>query len=102
MSDRKAAVSERLPPRAILIALAVLVVTATAVALVLRPSADQVEDALGGGGAVGPVLFAGAYALLTIAFVPGAPLTLAAGALFGVAGGFAVTMVGAVAGAMGA
>lgn len=94
--------TEGLPPRLTLLALAVVVVIATALALLLQPSAADVEDAFGGDGVLGPVLFALAYALLTIAFVPGAPLTLAAGALYGLGGGMAVTMVGAGAGAIGA
>ncbi len=48
------------------------------------------------------MLYAVAYALLTVLFVPGAPLTLAAGALYGVGGGFAVSMLGASVGAVGA
>ncbi len=94
--------SERLPPRVALLALAVVVVVATALALLLQPSATDIENVFGGGGVLGAVLFALAYALLTIAFVPGAPLTVAAGALYGLGGGLAVTMVGAGAGAIGA
>lgn len=94
--------SGRLPPRAVLAALALALVAATAVALWAQPSAAEIEELFNGGGMLGPVLYAVAYALLTVAFVPGLPLTLAAGALYGVAGGAAVTMAGAGAGAMGA
>jgi uncharacterized membrane protein YdjX (TVP38/TMEM64 family) len=45
------------------------------------------------------VVFAGAYALATVAFIPGALLTLAAGALFGVVKGSLLVFVGATVGA---
>jgi len=94
--------SASLPPRSVLIALAVAVATATVIALLLQPSSEQIEEIFGGDGLTGPAIFALAYAVLTLAFVPGAPLTLAAGALYGVGGGFAVVMAGASAGAIGA
>ena len=50
-------------------------------------------------GAVGVVVFALAYVLATILFVPGSLLTLAAGALFGVVRGTAIVFVAATAGA---
>lgn len=50
-------------------------------------------------GAWAPAIFAAAYAMATVAFVPGAILTLAAGALFGVGMGVAVVFVGATVGA---
>jgi uncharacterized membrane protein YdjX (TVP38/TMEM64 family) len=46
-----------------------------------------------------PVGFAIGYALLVPLFVPGSVLTLAAGALFGIAGGTVVAFLGATAGA---
>lgn len=94
--------SGRLPPVAVLVSVAALVIVGAAVAFVLQPSQMELEDALGGGGALGPVLYACAYALLTVAFVPGLPLTLAAGALYGAAGGAAVSVAGASVGATGA
>jgi len=102
LSSTDAGLSERLPPRAVLAALALALVAATIVALLLQPSQREIERALDGGGAAGPAIFAGTYALLTVAFFPGAVLTLAAGALYGVAGGTAVSMVGATLGALGA
>ena len=89
-------------PRASLALLAALVVAATALALVVQPSADQIEDTFGIGGVIGPLAFVALYVLATIAFVPAAPLTLAAGALYGVGGGWAVVMVGASLGAVAA
>lgn len=50
-------------------------------------------------GALGPVLFALGYALATVALIPGSLLTLAAGAIFGLAQGTAVVFVGASLGA---
>ena len=90
---------ERLPPVAALIALGVLLAVAATVAIVLQPSQEDLEDALGGGGALGPVVYAAVYAVLTVALVPGLPLTLAAGALYGAVGGAAVSVIGASIGA---
>jgi uncharacterized membrane protein YdjX (TVP38/TMEM64 family) len=49
-------------------------------------------------GVLGPVVFALAYAAAVVAFVPGSALTLAAGAVFGVARGTATVFVAAVLG----
>jgi len=88
----------RLPPTP-LIVLAAVVVAAVTAAILIRPDADDVEAFFDGGGAFGPVLFAAAYALLTVLLFPGAPLTIAAGALYGVAGGALVSVIGATVGA---
>ncbi|MBI3768685.1 MAG: TVP38/TMEM64 family protein [Deltaproteobacteria bacterium] len=53
-------------------------------------------------GVWGPVVFVIGYALAAIAFVPGSILTLAAGAIFGVARGALYVFVAAVLGASGA
>ena len=82
--------------------LGIVVVAATVIAFILQPSPEDLEDVFGGGGVIGPLLYASAYAVLTVFFVPGVPLTLAAGALYGVAGGFAISMLGASLGAVGA
>jgi uncharacterized membrane protein YdjX (TVP38/TMEM64 family) len=47
----------------------------------------------------GPLAFIGGYALATVAFVPGWPLTLVGGAVFGVVWGTAYVLVGATLGA---
>ncbi|CAN5559846.1 TVP38/TMEM64 family protein [soil metagenome] len=88
------------PSKKTLITLGVVVIVASIVGFIVQPSSQQIEDAFAGSGVLGPALFAAAYAGLTVAFVPGVPMTLAAGALYGVAGGFAVSMVGASAGAL--
>jgi uncharacterized membrane protein YdjX (TVP38/TMEM64 family) len=49
-------------------------------------------------GAVGPAVFALVYAAAVVAFVPGSALTLAAGAIFGVATGAITVFVAAVVG----
>lgn len=49
-------------------------------------------------GVWGPLAFIGGYALATVALVPGSLLTLAAGAVFGVAAGTAYVFAGAVLG----
>jgi uncharacterized membrane protein YdjX (TVP38/TMEM64 family) len=53
-------------------------------------------------GVWGPVAFILGYALATVAFVPGSLLTLAAGAIFGLARGTLYTLAGATFGACGA
>jgi len=88
----------RLPPPA-LIALGAVIVVAAAAVIFVRPDPDDVEALFADGGALGPVLFVIAYALLTVALVPGSPLTIAAGALYGIAGGAIVSVIGATAGA---
>jgi uncharacterized membrane protein YdjX (TVP38/TMEM64 family) len=50
-------------------------------------------------GVWGPVVFVLGYALATVAFVPGSVLTLAAGAIFGLAKGTAYVLVAATLGA---
>ena len=50
----------------------------------------------------GPTVFVAAYAAATVAFVPGAILTLAAGAIFGVIEGTLIVFVAATLGATGA
>ncbi len=50
-------------------------------------------------GVAGPVVFVVLYTLLTVLLFPGSVLTLAAGVLFGVAAGTALTVVGATIGA---
>ena len=50
-------------------------------------------------GVFGPLIFIAGYAGATVAFVPGSVLTLAAGAIFGLARGVAYVMIGASIGA---
>lgn len=50
-------------------------------------------------GALGVVVFIGAYALATVLFLPGWIFTVAAGLIYGVLGGAAVALTGAVIGA---
>lgn len=78
--------SDRLPPPALL-ALGAVVLAAIVSAILLRPAPADIEALFAGGGALGPVLFGVSYALLTVLFLPGAPLTIASGALYGVVGG---------------
>ncbi|MEP7381291.1 MAG: TVP38/TMEM64 family protein [Gemmatimonadota bacterium] len=53
---------------------------------------------IAGLGALGPLAFIAGYAVATVAFIPGSLLTLAAGAVFGLATGTAVVFVGATIG----
>ncbi|MBL8962336.1 MAG: TVP38/TMEM64 family protein [Gemmatimonadetes bacterium] len=50
-------------------------------------------------GALGPIVFMLGYLVATVAFIPGSLLTLAAGAIFGIARGTAFVFVAATAGA---
>jgi len=79
--------------------LALVLLASLAAAALIRPDPDDIEAAFSGLGLLGPLLFAMVYAALTVLLVPGAPLTIAAGALFGVVGGSIVVMFGATAGA---
>ena len=57
---------------------------------------------VGGLGSLGPAVFIGGYVVAAVAFVPGSVLSLAAGAIFGVAAGTAYVMVGATLGSIAA
>ena len=59
----------------------------------------QFADWVDGLGLWGPVVFVGGYALATVAFVPGSLLTLAAGAIFGLARGTLFVFFGSTLGA---
>jgi uncharacterized membrane protein YdjX (TVP38/TMEM64 family) len=83
-----------------LVALLVLLAALLVAGLVLVPrDPDEVRDAVDGAGALAPVAFVAAGALLTLAFFP-FPVTAAAGGLlFGVAAGTALSVVGETLGA---
>lgn len=67
-----------------LVALILLLAGIVAVALLIGvPSTGQVHDAVDSAGAAAPLAFVALYAVATLAPVPKAPLSLAAGALFG-------------------
>jgi uncharacterized membrane protein YdjX (TVP38/TMEM64 family) len=59
---------------------------------------DELRDWIDGLGAIGPIAFVATYALGVVAFLPGAALTLAGGAIFGVAKGTAIVFAAAVLG----
>lgn len=65
-------------------------------------SLAAVREAVDRAGPAGPLLFIAAYALLTALLVPGSPLTVAAGVLFGPFLGTAYVVVGATTGAVAA
>lgn len=77
-----------------------LLLAATATGFVVgAPSGASLEDSVDALGLAAPLGFAALYAVLTVAMLPGALLTIAAGALFGTALGSVVTFAGAMAGA---
>jgi uncharacterized membrane protein YdjX (TVP38/TMEM64 family) len=84
--------------------IALVVAAAAAVAALLfaghaaRPLLAAFAEKVSGLGRLGPPLFVLGYVLACVAFVPGAVLTLAAGALFGLAKGVVLVFLGAVAG----
>ena len=78
------------------------VLVAAALVLFGRSLAEYVPRfaaAVGRLGPWGPVVFVAGYVVAAVAFVPGSLLTLAAGALFGLARGVALVMLGATLGA---
>lgn len=104
MSTTAATMSEKKPGSRGKLVLILLIVAAVVAALLLGgrqagqflPAfAAQVE----GLGVWGPVVFILGYAVATVAFIPGSLLTLAAGAIFGLARGTLYTILGATLGA---
>lgn len=63
---------------------------------------DSVRGIVDSAGLWAPLLFVATYAVLTVLLVPGSPLTIAAGVLFGPVYGTALVVVGATLGATGA
>lgn len=69
----------------------------------LRPeNLGLLREWISGLGAAGPAVFVSGYALATVAFLPGTPLTLLAGLLFGPVLGTAYAFTGAMTGAVAA
>jgi uncharacterized membrane protein YdjX (TVP38/TMEM64 family) len=92
----------RSPHRTWVVRGAVALAVVVGLLLLGREAGDRLAGLLAWVGELGiwaPVAFAVLYAVATVAFVPGSVLSLAAGALFGIAGGVAVVFVGATAGA---
>jgi uncharacterized membrane protein YdjX (TVP38/TMEM64 family) len=79
-----------------IVALGVLLLLARQLGGYIPAFAEWVE----GLGPLGPIVFAGGYAIATVAFVPGSLLTLAGGAIFGLAKGTVVVFIGASLGAI--
>lgn len=63
------------------------------------PSIDEVRAAVVAAGAAGPLVYVPLYALATVAAVPGGPLTILSGVLFGPVLGTGVALAGASVGA---
>lgn len=79
----------------LLLAALILLVRALPVDLLLA----ALKSWVAGLGFWGPAIFALVYALWAVAFLPGAALTLAGGAIFGIGWGFVSVLCGAVVGA---
>ncbi len=81
--------------------LLLLVVVAVVVVVVLvRPTSDGLRSTVDRAGPAGPVLFVLAYALITLAPLPKAFLSIAGGILYGLAVGSVLVLAGAVLGAV--
>lgn len=65
-------------------------------------SVDKIQNTVDSYGALAPLAFIFFYALITIFFLPAAPLSIAAGALFGTLLGTIYTVIGASIGAIAA
>lgn len=87
--------------RPLLLVLLVTAGTVTVLALGV-PSVEELRERVASAGWVGPLVFVVVYALLTLTAAPAAVLSIAAGLLFGLGGGLAVVMAGALLSAVGA
>lgn len=83
-----------------LVALTVTLVVVGVVSVNSGIDLDTIRGLVESAGWIGPVAYVAAYAVLTVALVPGAVLTAAGGLLFGVALGSALSVVGATLGAV--
>jgi len=90
----------RITPRRVALAVVIAAAVVAAVALGREAAAfvPAFADWVDGLGAWGPLAFIAGYAVATVAFVPGSVITLAAGALFGLAEGTAYAFTGAMLG----
>ncbi len=86
--------------KALLIALIVIAAGIGFLFLPVRPWFLLLQDQIESLGAIGPVVFALAYVVLTVLLVPGSALTLGAGAIFGLWLGAVTVIVGANLGAL--
>jgi uncharacterized membrane protein YdjX (TVP38/TMEM64 family) len=86
-------------PLILLVLLGIGVAVAVTVGI---PPVEDIRAWVGAAGWAGPVAFAGLYAVLALTPTPATVLSIAAGLLFGVAGGLAVVMAGALLSAIGA
>lgn len=79
------------------------IVVAAGVGFLFLPAREwfaQFQDLIESLGAVGPVVFALAYVVLTVLLIPGSALTLAAGAIFGLWIGVITVIIGSNLGAL--
>jgi uncharacterized membrane protein YdjX (TVP38/TMEM64 family) len=104
MSDKAPRTSRYLVPilRAALLPVAIVLLFALARRLGLGPELDSARRWLQAQGPWGGLGFVALYTLTAMAMLPGLPLTLAAGALFGVVWGMVWVSLGATLGAAGA
>ena len=85
--------------RLLLLAVLVLAILAAAVGLREHITTDNIERTVRSLGRWGPLAFMAIYLIAPALFLPGAPLTIAAGVLFGPIWGTVYTICGATAGA---
>jgi uncharacterized membrane protein YdjX (TVP38/TMEM64 family) len=97
VSDRARAVAGKVKLVSLLVIAAALVILARD--LPVQEGAERLRAWVEGLGFWAPATFAGIYALATVLMLPGAVLTLVAGAVFGLGTGFVTISVGSTAGA---
>jgi uncharacterized membrane protein YdjX (TVP38/TMEM64 family) len=86
--------------KALLIALVIVAIGVGFLFLPVRQWFLQLQGQIESLGAIGPVVFALAYVVLTVLLVPGSALTLGAGAIFGLWLGAITVIIGANLGAL--
>jgi uncharacterized membrane protein YdjX (TVP38/TMEM64 family) len=97
MSEADSSARRSSPARGVALALGVLALVG--LGSQAGPYLERFQAWVAGLGAWGPVVFVAGYALATVAFAPGAILTLAAGSLFGLVRGSLIVFVAATLGA---
>lgn len=98
-AGRKRNVSKLLGIGLVLVAAVVVARVAGLTEYISLDNLDKLRDWIDGFGAIAPIVFIVIYVVATVAFLPGAPLSLLAGLVFGPVWGTLWTLLGATVGA---